>query len=598
MAGDDLDLRYTNSDAHNENTTGAFYYLVNQNVYATDIKFKDSANIYTANVVVPDSATAIAFNFNTAGIADNNQKQGYIFPLFNEEGEMISGSRSSIANFYESNGSRFNIKMNEDSLRSYYEQDFKADPKLKKDYGWNYSKNLYTKDQEAAKSFANEQIDEISKNDQLTEKDYVTLSRLYSSIQQKEKEDSIDNILATKFPKSDMSVYNSFNTFYKEKDLEKRQELYNDFAKNINKEGNYKDYMLRYLALGYLENEDFDNFHKYVDQIADKGQQASVYNSAAMELLNANKNMDKAKELSKKSLALNKEAIKELDKPNELTTSEFIKNTENSSSMYQDTYANIAYKQGNFKEAVTYQEEAIQGEYTNAEMRESYLKFVVAQDDYKKAQAKAEEFIKENQGSDKIKETLKQAYIKNKGSEEGLEEYLASLEKTGHKKAIADLKKIMISETAPGFNLKDLDGKKVSLESLKGKTVVLDFWATWCGPCKRSFPGMQMAAEKYKDSSNVAFLFVDTWENQTPEVRQKEVAKFIADNNYDFHVLLDKKVVEGGNDFKVVKEYDVAGIPTKFIIDPQGKIRFKAVGFDGNSDKLAEEVEMMIELTR
>ncbi len=156
----------------------------------------------------------------------------------------------------------------------------------------------------------------------------------------------------------------------------------------------------------------------------------------------------------------------------------------------------------------------------------------------------------------------------------------------------------MISETAPGFDLKDLDGKSVSLESLKGKTVVLDFWATWCGPCKRSFPGMQMAAEKYKDSSNVKFLFVDTWENQTPEVRQKEVAKFIADNNYDFHVLLDKKVVEGSNDFKVVKEYDVAGIPTKFIIDPQGKIRFKAVGFDGNSEKLAEEVEMMIELTR
>ena len=224
MAGEDLNLRYSNttpSDSTDE-TTGAFYYMVNKNLYANDIKFKDSGNIYIANVVIPDSATAIAFQFNKNGKEDNNDKQGYIFPLFNEDGNMISGSRSSIANFYESNGSRFNIKMNEDSLISYYEQDFKADPKLKKDYGWNYSKNLYTKDQEAAKSFANEQIDEISKNNQLTEKDYVTLSRLYSSIQQKEKEDSIDNILATKFPKSDMSVYNSFNTFYKEKDLRKK----------------------------------------------------------------------------------------------------------------------------------------------------------------------------------------------------------------------------------------------------------------------------------------------------------------------------------------------------------------------------------------
>ncbi len=127
-----------------------------------------------------------------------------------------------------------------------------------------------------------------------------------------------------------------------------------------------------------------------------------------------------------------------MDKPTEMTTTEYAKSLKNSESFYKDTYANIAFKQGNFKEAISYQEEAIQGEYTNAEMRESYLKFVLASENYKKAQAKAEEFIKENQGSEKIKEDLKLAYVKNIGSEDGFEEYLISLEETGHEKAIAD----------------------------------------------------------------------------------------------------------------------------------------------------------------
>src|SRR5690606_21153544 len=121
----------------------------------------------------------------------------------------------------------------------------------------------------------------------------------------------------------------------------------------------------------------------------------------------------------------------------------------------------------------------------------------------------------------------------------------------------------------------------------KGKVVVVDFWATWCGPCKASFPGMQKMVSKYQDKDDVKFIFIDTWESV--ENKEKNASEFITKNNYSFHVLMD-------NDNKVVEQSKVEGIPTKFVIDKQGRIRFKSVGFDGSDDKLMKELTAMIDM--
>jgi thiol-disulfide isomerase/thioredoxin len=161
------------------------------------------------------------------------------------------------------------------------------------------------------------------------------------------------------------------------------------------------------------------------------------------------------------------------------------------------------------------------------------------------------------------------------------------LQKESYLKMVADLRKSMLNETAPAFALLDLDGKNINVEDLKGKVVVVDFWATWCGPCKASFPAMQKMVNKYKEDPNIKFVFIDTWEKG--ENKKKEAADFITTNKYSFHVLLD-------NEDKVVAQFKVDGIPTKFVIDKNGNIRFKAVGFDGSDDKLVDELTAMIEL--
>lgn len=91
---------------------------------------------------------------------------------------------------------------------------------------------------------------------------------------------------------------------------------------------------------------------------------------------------------------------------------------------------------------------------------------------------------------------------------------------------------------------------------------------------------------KYKDNPDVQFLFVDSRERGEQAEKQKNTSGFISKNKYTFNVLMD-------NDNKVIEKYKVEGIPTKFIIDKSGMIRFKTVGFD-NEEKMQQEIDTMI----
>jgi len=119
-----------------------------------------------------------------------------------------------------------------------------------------------------------------------------------------------------------------------------------------------------------------------------------------------------------------------------------------------------------------------------------------------------------------------------------------------------------------GFTLRSIDGKTYSLDSLRGKVVLLNFWATWCPPCRKEMPDMETLYRRFEQKGLVVLAVSD--ENS------ETVAGFLAKQNYSFPVLLDP-------DRKVNEAFGVEGIPKSFIFDREGRLAGLAI--DARSER-------------
>ena len=136
----------------------------------------------------------------------------------------------------------------------------------------------------------------------------------------------------------------------------------------------------------------------------------------------------------------------------------------------------------------------------------------------------------------------------------------------------------LVGKPAPDFTLQDLDGNNVTLSELKGNVILLDFWATWCGPCVVAMPHIDKLHQDYKDRG------VKVYAVNQREAREK-IEPFLKSKQLSLPVLLDSNGDVG-------KAYGVRGIPTTVLIDKEGVIKKVMVGFAPNS---AEVLKGLIE---
>lgn len=137
---------------------------------------------------------------------------------------------------------------------------------------------------------------------------------------------------------------------------------------------------------------------------------------------------------------------------------------------------------------------------------------------------------------------------------------------------------VMEARPAPTFRLTDVEGQKWDLEQLKGQVVVLNFWSTWCLPCKQEHPLLLQAAKAYPDVKWLGVIYQDTPEKVKPYLAQKGSA---------FPHLVDP----GGT---IAIDYGVAGVPETFFIDRNGTIVLKHVG-PLSQDVIASTLDPLLE---
>lgn len=150
-----------------------------------------------------------------------------------------------------------------------------------------------------------------------------------------------------------------------------------------------------------------------------------------------------------------------------------------------------------------------------------------------------------------------------------------------NKELKGQLPDLHIGALAPETISVDLEGKPVTLSQLKGKIVVLDFWATWCGPCRAMLPHTRKLV---KNLENLPFVFVSISVDEEKET----VTSFVEKEPMPWTHWWDPKKA-------AADLWDVGGYPTLYLIDQKGVIQFKSVGYDPRSGKLEQRIEELIE---
>jgi len=312
----------------------------------------------------------------------------------------------------------------------------------------------------------------------------------------------------------------------------------------------------------------------------------NLLNNLAYELAKNKTDLDSAEAYSKRSIDLAKEEFKA--KPWDVSQERWDRTKAQTIGNYLDTYGWVYYQKGNYFKALEQLQEAFRF------IPEPTIEYHLGLAYYQTGQLDsaithlADCLAGQVEDPQKAKTDFETVYLARHKNKNGMEDLLT---KARDKKTAEEIKAdsasaaTVIGRPAPEFRLSDLDGTIHKLSDHRGKVVVLDFWATWCQPCKMSLPLVDKAFLASQDKE-VLFFAV----NLEGTDKKDMVKSFWIRKGYGFPVLMGGMMGNG-----IDKVYQVSGIPTTFVIDKNGIIKYRHIGYRQNLDQLLlKEIEELL----
>ena len=617
QAGSTVQFTYTpkNDLASVKDIKGLVYTYTDYKWRLNDIQINKKDGVYTCTYQIPEDCAFLAFKFYASTpegtIYDTNGDEGYIFTTVNAENQKVPGSDVAWGTFRNSNlNSEFanyfkEFTITDEASEFWIKKEVQEHPEnfpLFVDTYFKIAKLRVPEKFDTIAHILGKQFLENYKD--LTEDQYVKMQQLYAfDLNDKKIADSLQDLILTRFPNGYTA---QLKAFQKASEIEDDSEKIKKFEAFI-KEYPVGDYdgdqpffyrtIFNLLFEHYFDNEQYDKlkallpvmtFANLIEGYHFTVSKAYHFKSVPLAVLN---------DLSQVMIADLRTKLNDSSYANGLYMSpqQALENAVNQLDRKLKVQIHISYDLNKPGDVIKYGDYLSErNKYKDSEINEIYIEALKQEN--KEVLPALESAAVNNALTPKLTELLKETYTAKKGSDVGFDSYLNSFKNKGFKDRIQSE---LISEESPELIFEDQKGKEVRIIS-EDKIIVLDFWANWCAPCKKSFPAMQQLVERYQNDKNIAFYFINA--NETTKDYKMASASYFKKNQLEnLMVLFDKKAENKRTNSETFSKFaslfNSSGIPRKVVIK-NGKIRFTSEGYSGNPDKLKDEINTIIELLK